>query len=451
MSSYNFCPACGARLTPDARFCSECGAPLDSFEVDLGSADAETAGSADAETVAAATEARGEAEIEAEGKTQAEAKGETGFKADVESEAGAETNVEAGAETNAETDAEDEPGAGAEVPAQSLTAAVESTVRRSRRRMPLIVLVALALALTSAVAFAAYTVYNQVIVPAMQAQQATIESQDNAQASGEPESESIEQESSLSEEEAQAAYQVVIDDYRSALADYAAAASASGSKSNSKNNDEFSEKHPYIYTDRLMDAGLLDTSRNTLSYSFATFQKDEAPALLVRSTSTKSDTDTSGSISLIAVYALVNGEPVIVAETGHEHISLSLVDEKILSYFQLGPDQTGKIANKELYFDITTQSADTTQDTKESAATGWQRNMTFASVDGFSVLTKAPSCIHTIGTITSPTGTNEITVTHPDGSTTTTEGDFNNSTEALKAECLAAKQQSPNLNWQPFD
>ena len=45
-------------------------------------------------------------------------------------------------------------------------AAMDSTKARGKRRMPIIVLVALALALTSAIAFAAHYVYSEYIAPA---------------------------------------------------------------------------------------------------------------------------------------------------------------------------------------------------------------------------------------------------------------------------------------------
>ncbi len=171
MSNHNFCPICGAKLPADARFCGACGTPIDAYEVDSRA----TAGSGmpqRAENDQTAKPCEGSPQLASV------------FSTDTAKPVGADLTAQSGSKLDAET--ESGAGADASTQAQSFTAAVESTVRRSRRRMPLIVLVALALALTSAVAFAAYTVYNQVIVPAMQAQQATIESQDNAQVEEEP-------------------------------------------------------------------------------------------------------------------------------------------------------------------------------------------------------------------------------------------------------------------------
>ena len=56
--------------------------------------------------------------------------------------------------------------------AESLRYAVNSTKKRSRRRVPMVVLVALALALAAGMAYAAYRIYNDVWLPAQQEQPA---------------------------------------------------------------------------------------------------------------------------------------------------------------------------------------------------------------------------------------------------------------------------------------
>ena len=150
MSSYNFCPQCGAQLKSDARFCSECGTRLDAYEVDLRAAIGNDASPQVEKTCA--PQAAGARETPTE---CAPAQAVKTPAADAAKPAGEESGAAA----------------------SSFAAAVESTKHRSHRRVPLVVLVALALALTSAVAFAAYQVYTQVIAPAMQEQQAEGETQ----------------------------------------------------------------------------------------------------------------------------------------------------------------------------------------------------------------------------------------------------------------------------------
>lgn len=75
--------------------------------------------------------------------------------------------------------------------ATAFAAAMDETKKRGRRRMPLIVLVALAVMLASGAAWAAYTVYTEVIAPWIEAQQTmqTEESQPAEGAGEEPASE----------------------------------------------------------------------------------------------------------------------------------------------------------------------------------------------------------------------------------------------------------------------
>ncbi len=359
MSSYNFCPQCGEKLMPDARFCSGCGTPLDAFEVDLGA------------------------------------------------------------------------GAGGEGPQRatsSFAAAVESTRSRSRRKMPLVVLVALALALTSAVAFAAYQVYTQVIAPAMQEQQASA-----------PGQVSEEGKAAEARAEAEAAYQAVIDDYKAAISEYAQAGS-------SYDQSAFTAKHPYVYGDRLIDESTLDASKCELSYSFTNFREDETPVLLVRAIRRTSSLK-SGYSDIAAAYVLVNGEPTVVAESGHDAASLILVNDKILHRVSLGTDQSGTGTQNELYFDISSQDGNVSQ---EAASIG--TNLSYITTNGVMILTKEPSYIHVIGSLAYPrtTDSKTTTVTHPDGSVTTSEGDSSGAIESLEEECLSTRAEALELDWQPL-
>ncbi len=64
----------------------------------------------------------------------------------------------------------------------TLKAAVEATKHRSRRRVPLVLLIALALTLISGVAYAAFWVYTEVVLPQIEASQqepATDEGEDS--------------------------------------------------------------------------------------------------------------------------------------------------------------------------------------------------------------------------------------------------------------------------------
>lgn len=282
----------------------------------------------------------------------------------------------------------------------------------------------------------------------MQEQQANNapESDNASQANTTSEGDASSQDSqaTMSTEEAQAAYQVVIDDYKSAIAEYAAAGST-------YDKDAFSEKHPPIFRDRNIDC-CLDASRGTLSYSFATFKEGEPPVLLIKSAQGSTSED-ANSVQLVAAYVLVDNEPTIAVETGHDGSSLTLINEKMLRWFTIGAGQTGKSVKQNLYFSVSTTSNDNqNREVKSNPSTGWEGKMTSSSIEGVSVFTKAPSCINVIGLITSPmtTESTEITVTHPDGSTTTSSEGSGQAEQSLETECLNACEQSLNLSWQPL-
>ncbi len=430
MSSYNFCPRCGAELMSDARFCVECGTPLDAYEVEGAPGNEIKAASATgaAELVGAAGSAKATGAFTADG-----APANAGSERDVATKAHVE-----GASAEATGDGQQASGKADAPSTSSLTAAVESTKHRSRRRVPLVVLVALALALTSAVAFAAYQVYTQVIAPAMQAQQAAVSTQANETGESGQAGEAEGQTDAELTAEAEAAYQVVIDDYKSALADYAA-------QGKSYDQNQFTASHPYIYTDRLCDSGVLDSSKGEkLYYAFAAYEGNDTPVLLVKQAT--EDTVSNPDSSLVAVYTLVDGKPSLVAETAHEHRTLSIVGNRCLSSFQLSSDKEGNMVQFTLYFEIGAQGSAT-----------YEKAMGEGTyyINGARVYSpNEPSCIKPIGSISTPmAASGDVSITHPDGTTEVTESSNSSNktaSDTLKAECLEACQETLNIEWIPL-
>lgn len=121
-----YCMKCGAKLPRDARFCMNCGKPVAAIASEKAAASAASSGKAAAPAVVPAK--------------VAEPKG-------------------------ASSSSQNNPS-----PEQSetLRGAVNATKHRSRRRVPMVVLVALAMALAAGTAYAAYRVYTDVWLPAQQ-------------------------------------------------------------------------------------------------------------------------------------------------------------------------------------------------------------------------------------------------------------------------------------------
>lgn len=121
-----YCTKCGAKLPRDARFCMNCGKPVAAIASEKAAASTASLGKAVAPAVAPAK--------------VAEPKG-------------------------ASSPSQNNPS-----PEQSetLRGAVNATKHRSRRRVPMVVLVALAMALAAGTAYAAYRVYTDVWLPAQQ-------------------------------------------------------------------------------------------------------------------------------------------------------------------------------------------------------------------------------------------------------------------------------------------
>lgn len=123
-----YCTKCGAKLPRDARFCMNCGKPVAAIASEK--AVASTASSEKA-AVSAAVSAK-----------------------DAEP-----TGTSPSSQNNPSSEQ-----------SETLRGAVNATKHRSRRRVPMVVLVALAMALAAGTAYAAYRVYTDVWLPAQQTQ-----------------------------------------------------------------------------------------------------------------------------------------------------------------------------------------------------------------------------------------------------------------------------------------
>ena len=142
-----FCTNCGKQLADEARFCTSCGTAVGEAKKEL----AARAAPADEVSAAGVPASAGDSFASAaEG-----AAGVTGVSSDDSASAVAAVASAAGSDAKAAKPV-------------NFKAAMDSTKARGKRRMPTIVLVALALALTSAVAFAAHYVYTGYIAPALE-------------------------------------------------------------------------------------------------------------------------------------------------------------------------------------------------------------------------------------------------------------------------------------------
>lgn len=123
-----YCTKCGAKLPRDARFCMNCGKP-----------------------VAAIAPEKAAASTASSGKAAAPAA--------VPAKAAEPTGASLSSQNNPSSEQ-----------SETLRGAVNATKHRSRRRVPMVVLVALAMVLAAGTAYAAYRVYTDVWLPAQQAQ-----------------------------------------------------------------------------------------------------------------------------------------------------------------------------------------------------------------------------------------------------------------------------------------
>ena len=136
------CINCGSELDPNAKFCSYCGAKMPGEQK------------------------RPEAEIEPAAEVPPRAIDEPAPEQSNAESLPTTSNAPMGSEAVSEN--------------TNLKAAVQQNKKRSRRHVPFIVLVALALALMSSVAYAAYCVYTYVYLPSQQQAEAPIESEEVA-------------------------------------------------------------------------------------------------------------------------------------------------------------------------------------------------------------------------------------------------------------------------------
>lgn len=123
-----YCTKCGAKLPRDARFCMNCGKPVAAIA---------------SEKAAASTTSSGKAAAPAA----------------VPAKAAEPTGASSSSQNNPSSEQ-----------SETLRGAVNATKHRSRRRVPMVVLVALAMALAAGTAYAAYRVYTDVWLPAQQTQ-----------------------------------------------------------------------------------------------------------------------------------------------------------------------------------------------------------------------------------------------------------------------------------------
>lgn len=196
-----YCTKCGAKLPRDARFCMNCGKPVSAIvsakAVELKASPAKAAAPAASSEEAAAPAAPSAKAVVSTFASEAADLGRNDVSSSDASSNGSSQNDSARlgslqsdppfSDSSLESAAfVDEPekscGAGAfGAPSspennpspkrpETLRGAVNATKHRSRRRVPMVVLVALAMALAAGTAYAAYRVYADVWLPAQQAQ-----------------------------------------------------------------------------------------------------------------------------------------------------------------------------------------------------------------------------------------------------------------------------------------
>ena len=386
----SFCRYCGQELDDDARFCTGCGREI--------------------------VGAGGQAEMPA----------------GVSPAASAEPAVSSAAEPDAP---------------QNFRAVVSKQRSRAVRRLPIPILIALALALTAGVAFASYMVYTQVVEPALHGEGVVAPNDAGVTASDAQSQTQIETQAQEQVHLAQvkSQYQAVLDDYKAALDDYAA-------EGTSYNQKAFTAKHPYLYADRINDSGVLNASKSSLVYTFAALGDEGNPALIVGTYSIGSSTEGDAtSPHIVAIYKLVDGEPTRVLETGHEHVSLSLIDGNYVAYSGMFSSRSSGTVQGVVYLDLSGRTSESVE-----SSNGSELGSSSVLCNGLSVCTNAPDEIHVIASYSSGlTSNSDLTLNHPDGSTTTIGKDASTDEmaegiDALKQECSALYSGATDLAWSPI-
>lgn len=172
-----YCTKCGAKLPRDAKFCMNCGKPVAAIVpakvVELKASPANAAvptkvvepAGVSAKTTAPAAASAKVAESKAVPAKAAEPAASS-EEAAAPAASSAKAVMSAFASEAADAGGND---ASSKHP-ETLRGAVNATKHRSRRRVPMVVLVALAMALAAGTAYAAYRVYTDVWLPAQQTQ-----------------------------------------------------------------------------------------------------------------------------------------------------------------------------------------------------------------------------------------------------------------------------------------
>lgn len=184
-----FCRQCGSKIPNEAKFCTFCGTKTVAPAARQ-NADAQEATATEAEKVTAANGSTSEAQNDTAANAESKAVSSNAVSNQIAANTvGTDNNnpeiqdasneLEQVAEANTTTEMQPavtatqatETNVAASLEPNNLKAAVAQNKKRSRRHIPMIVLVALALALATSVAYAAYRVYTDVWVPYQAEQQ----------------------------------------------------------------------------------------------------------------------------------------------------------------------------------------------------------------------------------------------------------------------------------------